>query len=38
MEWGLLIKCAIWHIMIKAHTLGLKNFDLENKMSGKLQK
>jgi hypothetical protein len=37
-EWGLLIKCAILHIVIKAHRLGLKKFDLENKMSGKLQK
>jgi hypothetical protein len=35
---GLVITCAIWHIMMKAHRLRLEIFDLENKMSGKLQK
>jgi hypothetical protein len=31
----MLKECEIWHRVIKAHELGLENFDLKNKTGGK---
>jgi hypothetical protein len=37
LEYGMLSICK-WHKVIKVHKLGLKKFNLKNKIGGKLQK